>query len=238
MPKYEKLPVLDKGFVALVDHMGSDRSIAAAARVQPEAEWRDPEANPKLNDPKLLATMMLGDHPHASPFEKGQLSFWVKAPIFVYRQWHRHRTWSYNEQSARYMEMKPEFYIPSEAAIGVQAKKNHQSRDMTENLNAQQIRHVMLLGSTQAHEDYLELLENGCPRELARMVLPVNLYSEMVATVSLWNLMKFLDLRDHPDAQWEIQQYAMALSNLASQKFPISMALYYERRAQHLETAK
>lgn len=233
--KYPYLRVLNKGFVALIAHSGSDASVARDARVQPEAEWRPDDGSGGFNDPRLLRHLLLSNPVHSSPFEKTTLGFWVKAPIFVYREWHRHRVWSFNEESARYKKLDPDFYVPDPKHVGKQGKKNHQSRDIDFEASPEAVRASQLIESSQeiVYSNYERLLRDGVPREVARSVLPVGIYSQMVAKVDLWNFMKFLDLRAHPDAQYEIQQYAYAMWRLVKDHcdFDIIMSLYEERRS-------
>jgi thymidylate synthase (FAD) len=171
-----KIDVLDNGFVRLVDSMGSDLSIVRAARVSYNAEWRSGEN--ERNDIKLIN--YLWRNKHTTPFEAVTFTFEVKAPIFVIRQWHRHRTWSYNEVSGRYSILPNECYVPKEDKIGVQSKTNHQSRilDMmnekaNEVINASAVR-LIKKANYEAFEHYNNLLIMGIPREVARMILPLN----------------------------------------------------------------
>jgi thymidylate synthase ThyX len=120
-----QIDVLDHGYVRLTDNMGDDLSVVRAARVSYDADWRAGEDEGK--DKKLIEYMI--SHGHTSPFEAVTFTFEVKAPIFVFRQWHRHRTWSYNELSARYGELPAEFYVPHESCIGTQSKSNKQGRE-------------------------------------------------------------------------------------------------------------
>ena len=220
----QKIDVLDKGFVALLDHKGSDVDIARAARVLPTADWRDVE------DPKLIRYML--KNRHNTPFEHVVFTFWVKAPIFVYRQWHRHRTQSYNEQSARYMVLDAEFYVPDPAMIGEQSAKNHQARVISD--EDAEFRASEVVGYQRSCEDaaktYRWLLDRGWPRELARMVLPVSTYSEMTTTVNLHNLFHFLSLRDDAHAQHEIRAYAKAIIELIRPVVPVAVAAWEESR--------
>lgn len=226
----ERVQCLDKGFVQLLDWKGSDLDIARAARVQPEAEWRG-EA-----DEKLIRYMLRNRH--NTPFEHVVFTFWVKAPIFVYRQWHRHRTQSYNEQSARYMVMDGEFYVPEIAAIGKQSEKNHQAREVgggltvveATRLDAQRLIYAETCEAAVA--TYKRLLDLGWPRELARMCLPVSVYSEMTTTVSLHNLFHFLGLRDDDHAQPEIRVYAKAILGLIRPVVPVAVGAWEELRAR------
>jgi thymidylate synthase (FAD) len=215
--------VLDHGFVRLVDSMGSDLSIVRAARVSYDADWRagtDPDSG---SDARLIG--YLWRNQHTSPFEAVTLTFEVAAPIFVLRQWHRHRTASYNEVSARYTELPERFYVPSPDEIGVQAKGNKQMRALTGELNqtaSDVIRHACELSFGAYHA----LLEQGVPRELARTVLPLATYSRMFVTLNLLNLFRFLTLRCHPHAQPEIRVYAEAMADLARGIAPVAVGVW------------
>ena len=205
----DKIDVLDHGFVRFVDHMGSDLSVVRAARVSYAAAWRAGEDDG--SDARLIR--YLWKNKHSTPFEAVTFTFEVKAPIFVYRQWHRHRTWSYNELSARYRELPEEFYVPAADVIGEQAKDNKQSRvitDVADETSAGMIK----LACGASFGIYRDLLARGVPRELARGVLPLNTYSHMFGTVNMLNLFKFLTLRCDGHAQWEIRQYANAMLHL------------------------
>lgn len=215
------IPVLDHGFVRLIASMGSDLSVVRAARVSYDAAWR--AGDNRESDVKLIN--YLWRHHHTTPFEAVTFTFEVKAPIFVFRQWHRHRTWSVNELSARYRELPEEFYLPKPEQVGVQAAKNKQGRDVFADaeivsLRAKQI-DVLRHTCENAFAQYRELLSQGWPRELARMVLPLNTYSHMFATVNLLNFMKFLSLRCDAHAQFEIRVYANALRELARTIVPV-----------------
>lgn len=221
-----KIDCLDHGFVRLVDSMGSDLSIVRAARVSYDAAWR--AGKDEGSDQRLIN--YLWKNGHTSPFEAVTLTFEVKAPIFVFRQWHRHRTWSYNELSARYRELPEEFYLPDPQLIGQQSKSNKQMRVIDEdeitdqNLLVRQNEVDMLKAQCiGAFDTYRRLLARGWPRELARSVLPVNTYSHMFATVNLLNLFRFLTLRTHPHAQYEIREYANAMIKLAMDVAPVSV---------------
>ncbi len=215
-----KINVLDSGFVRLVDYMGSDLAIVRAARVSYDADWRTGDDADK--DTKLINYLLT--HNHSTPFEAVTFTFEVKAPIFVFRQWHRHRTWSYNEVSARYTELDEGFYIPDPENITIQSQDNKQARTREQHVEAGYLREVMITQCEAAFHNYKYLLERGCPRELARAVLPVASYSRMFATVNLHNLLRFLALRDHAHAQFEIRVYADALRVLAGTVVPVTMA--------------
>lgn len=221
-PDPRTIKVLDHGFVRLVDAMGSDLSIVRAARVSYDADWR--AGRDDGSDEKLLAYLLRNRH--TSPFEAVTFTFEVKAPLFVLRQWHRHRTWSYNEVSARYTELPEEVYLPDPRIVGVQSTSNKQMRDMDDTsreLVVNTIRHAC----ESAFVTYKALLKAEVPRELARSVLPLATYSRMFATVNLHNLMHFLDLRRHAHAQYEIRVYAEALRDLAALTVPVTMRLKY-----------
>lgn len=218
-----KIDVLDYGYVRLVDVMGNDQSVVRAARVSYDAEPREDGS-----DDKLIHYLMRNRH--TSPFEAVTLTFEIKAPIFVFRQWHRHRTWSYNEVSARYTALPEEYYVPHPTQIGEQAKHNKQMRTATGEVTDDSIRAAEHIESVcqQAHDHYKALLEQGVPRELARGVLPLNTYSRMFATVNLHNLFHFLRLRLHEHAQYEIRVYADAMLQLIEILVPVSVAAFKE----------
>lgn len=223
-----RIDVLDHGFVRLVESMGSDLSVVRAARVSYDADWRAGED--EGSDARLIRR--LWKDRHTSPFEAVEFQFEVKAPIFVFRQWHRHRTWSFNELSARYRELPEEFYIPDPAHIGVQSTNNKQGRTLEGNDLDDRAAQVEELRAACEHSfaAYRHLLRAGWPRELARSVLPVNTYSHMFAKVDLRNLLGFLDLRDHSHAQYEIRVYAEAMRDLAKQVAPVCMAAWESGR--------
>lgn len=216
--------VLDHGFVRLVDFMGSDLSIVRAARVSYNADWRTGEDAGK--DEKLIHYLM--KNRHTSPFESVTFTFEVKAPIFVLRQWHRHRTWSYNEVSARYAELPEEFYVPAVEQITTQSASNKQMRTEKPHPRADSHRSRLAAVCLDAFGAYKELLQDGVPRELARSVLPVATYSHMFATVNLHNLFHFLRLRLHIHAQHEIRVYAEALLALITPVCPVAVAAFKE----------
>jgi len=216
------IDVLDHGFVRLVDYMGSDTSIVRGARVSYDAAWRAGE------DTKGDARLMnyLYKNGHSTPFETVTVTFEVKAPIFVLRQWHRHRTQSYNELSARYRELPEEFYVPEVEQITTQSKDNKQMRTDEVHENALLIKMHIREQNKEAFQRYKFLLEEGCPRELARSVLPVGTYSHMFATMNLHNCFKFLSERLHPHAQYEIFVYAQAILDLLEPVYPEAVKVF------------
>lgn len=229
------IKVLNHGHVRLVDSMGSDLSIARSARVSYSAEWRTGEDEGK--DAKLI-DYLVRNH-HTSPLESVTFTFDVKAPIFVFRQWHRHRTWSFNEVSARYTELPEEFYVPAVGQIGVQSTSNKQMRDILAAEadvagfgQGREADAVALIRATceGAFRSYRALIAADVPRELARGVLPVNTYSHMFATVDLHNLAHFLKLRLHEHAQHEIRVYAQAMLDLIEPVVPHAVAALRKHR--------
>ena len=222
----EAIKVLDHGLVRLVDSMGSDVAIARNARVSYGAEWRAGED--EGSDTRLINYLYRNGH--NTPFEAVAATFEIKAPIFVFRQWHRHRTQSYNEISARYKELPEEFYIPELEQITTQSKDNKQMRTDEVNPNAKVIQGVIRQQNQMAFMAYHELIEYGCPRELARSVLPVGTYSHMFATANLNNWFRFLGERLHPHAQYEIRVYAEVILDELRKIAPVAVKAFDENR--------
>lgn len=229
----QEIKVLDHGFIRLVDSMGSDLSIARNARVSYDAEWRAGENED--SDAKLIN--YLYNNGHNTPFEAVTFTFGIKAPIFVFRQWHRHRTQSYNELSARYRELPEEFYIPEPHLVGKQNADNKQMRDpmtkedfeelpQSEKSSVYVMMHTINESNKNAFRNYHYLIREGMPRELARSVLPVGTYSHMFATMNLHNLFNFLRERLHPHAQYEIRVYAQAMLELIRPVVPVAVAAF------------
>jgi thymidylate synthase (FAD) len=218
--KIDVLPCVDgsPGFVRLADAMGNDLSIVRSARVSYDADWRTGED--EGNDEKLIN--YLWKNKHTSPFESVRFTFEVKAPIFVIRQWHRHRTWSYNEISGRYTELNEGFYVPNHEVITTQSTSNKQMRTTEQNVHADQISTILKDACELNFAHYRDLLDLGCPRELARILLPLSTYSRMFATVDLHNLFHFLKLRLHSHAQYEIKVYAEAMLELIKPLVPVA----------------
>ena len=221
-----KINVLDHGFVRLIDFMGGDLSIARAARVSYDAAWR---AGEDTGSDARLINYLWRNH-HTTPFEAVTFTFEVKAPIFVFRQWHRHRTWSFNELSARYRELPEEFYVPDPDKVGIQSKDNKQGRELIASANGAQwgaaMGNEIRIACEAAFKAYRFLLADGVPRELARSVLPVATYSHMFATVNLLNLFKFCTLRSDPHAQYEIRVYSDAMLDLIRLIVPVAVGAY------------
>lgn len=228
-----KINVLDHGMVRLVSYMQpvpdnqtndwtGDLEITRNARVSYNASAKAGED--KGSDANLIN--FLYKNGHNTPFEAMTFTFEVKAPIFVFRQWHRHRTQSYNELSARYKELPDIFYIPEQDQITTQSTDNKQMRTGEENENASFIRAIMRTNNLDSFAAYRNMLRLGCPRELARSVLPVGTYSHMFATVNLNNLFKFIAERSHEHAQYEIRVYSDALLELIEPIVPAAVKAF------------
>lgn len=204
-----------------------DLEVVRNARVSYDADWRVGEDE---KDAKLIHYLM--KNRHTSPFEAMVFTFEVKAPIFVFRQWHRHRTFSYNEVSARYAELPEEFYVPDVEQITSQATSNKQMRTDEKHPDAGLFAGVIREACAEAFVDYKKMLAAGVPRELARGVLPVNTYSRMFCTVNLHNLFHFIGLRSHSHAQYEIRVYSDAMLDLIEQIAPHSVAAFRKFRLE------
>jgi thymidylate synthase (FAD) len=216
------IPLLDHGFVRLVDMMGCDLSVVRAARVSYDADWRT--GTHTGSDTRLIN--YLWKNKHTSPFEAVTMTFEVKAPLFVMRQWHRHRTWSFNEVSARYSEVEDHVYVPDPSIVGSQSADNKQGRILQADRDRTAQTDVVREHHEATYALYKQLLKEGWPRELARTVLPVAMYSRMFATVNLLNLFRFLTLRNHEHAQYEIQVYAEAMLDLIRPHVPTCVAAF------------
>lgn len=212
-----KLDVLDKGFVKLVDVMGSDKSIVNSARISFAKQIE--EIGPK--DEKLIK--YLWKHKHTSPFRHATLQFHIKAPLFVLRQWMKHQVGcAWSEISGRYVVFDAEFYMPNTW------REQHESNKQGSKgaIEDQLVAHMLYQDTVRfSIERYLELLDLGVCKEQARMVLPLSLYSECYWTASLQAMMHFLTLREDSHSQLEIQEYAKAIRELSTPHFPISLSL-------------
>lgn len=211
-------PILDHGFVGLVDSMGSDSAVVQAARVSYGAGTK------QVNDDRNLIRYLMR-HKHTTPFEMCEVKFHLKMPIFVMRQLVRHRTASINEYSARYSVMTDEFYIPEFEQIQKQSTTNKQGREESEwgFDEKRDVQHAFQRSFHNAYKEYSSLLgkeDNGLARELARSVLPVGGYTELYWKANLKNFLHMARLRMDPHAQWEIQELATAMYNLVKGKFP------------------
>lgn len=209
------------GVLSLESHSGGDESVVRAARVSYGKTLTDPE-----RDKKLIAYMLC--HRHGTPFEHNSFTFRVVAPIFVFRQWHRSRIGvSYNEVSARYTEMQDRFYIPKEWRI--QDTKNKQGSLPSEALNHALWSNVLRDQCADAMEVYRKMVEAGIAREMARMALPVNLYSEMYFTCNARSLMAFIELRSEQHAQAETRLYSDAMAEFLKQCMPWTYEAFTSR---------
>ena len=202
----KEFKVLDKGFVRLVDYLGGDDRIVQAARVSYGEGTKSYREDAGLIDYLLR-------HEHTSPFEQVLLTFHVKLPIFVARQWIRHRTARVNEISGRYSIMKDDFYVPAPADLAEQSADNKQGRsdEAMEPAQARRVMEMLEKGQKAAYGDYSHLVEEGLAREIARINLPLSLYTEWYWQIDLHNLFRFLMLRLDAHAQKEIRLYAAAM---------------------------
>jgi thymidylate synthase (FAD) len=209
-----EFPVLDKGFVRLVDYLGGDERVVQAARVSYGAGTRTYREDAGLIDYLLR-------NGHTSPFEQVVLTFHVKLPIFVARQWVRHRTARINEISGRYSVMKDDFYAPDSGDIAFQSADNKQGRgESPDAAFAGQVRTGLEEGQRRAYGDYSALIDRGVARELARINLPLSLYTEWYWQIDLHNLFHFLELRLDAHAQLEIRRYAELLLEITRKVAP------------------
>ena len=209
--------VLDRGFVRLVDYMGGDEAIVQAARVSYG------EGTKKVHEDRGLIRYLMR-HKHTTPFEMLEFKFHVKLPIFVARQWIRHRSANVNEYSGRYSIMKEEFYVPEPEDIQRQSERNKQGRAEEQVPLELQQKFIDYLNSSQkdAYERYLEFIDQGIARELSRINLPLSLYTEWYWKIDLHNLFHFLRLRLDEHAQMEIREYAKVMSEMVRAVCPIA----------------
>lgn len=216
----KSFPLLNKGFIRVVDYMGDDSSVVQAARVSYGVGTKSVSTDKTLID-------YLMRHEHNTPFEMAVIKFHVKLPIFVARQWMRHRTGSFNEISARYSEVQDEFYIPETKDIKPQSRTNHQGRDEAAGFEPAEVKYFKEHFTKNVEDSYTRykslVEEEGIPgvaRELARTVLPVSQYTEFYWTVNLRNLLHFIKLRIDDHAQYEIRVYAMQLLKILESWVP------------------
>lgn len=208
----DEIAVLDRGFVHLVEHMGGDRGVVQAARVC----YKSSGLGETEKDKKLVRYLMANEH--LTPFEHAVLKFHVKAPIFVARQWFRHRSSSYNEESQRYAEVAEQFYFPEKWRA--QSRTNKQGSEPSPAIDDGTERESLMRTCNQAMVAYRQALERGVAKEMARLHLPVNVYTSFYWTVNARNLMAFIKLRSEKHAQWEIRQYSNALWQLFAPAMP------------------
>jgi len=225
MNKGHEIKVLDHGYVRYIDHMGTDERIVEAARISYKSPSKGADS-----DKKLLRYLF--KNKHTSPFEMCKVTINVKLPIFVMRQLVRHRTQNLNEVSARYTQLPKEFYIPEKWRI--QDTKNKQG---SLEVDEEQLNHGFYSDELEKHcadsyELYENMLDSGIAREMARMVLPINIYTEIYSCWDLKNLIHFIALRDDSHAQSEIQEYAKAIKTICKELFPWTMEVYEEEKAK------
>jgi len=223
-------PVLDHGFIRIIDYMGDDAAISQAARVSYGAGTKS------VNDDRGLIRYLMS-HYHSTPFEMCEIKLHVKLPVFVARQWIRHRTANVNEYSARYSIMDREFYIPEVEQLAVQSTDNKQGRgEAVDQATAEEVRALLMLDANRCYDNYECMVEPeanggyGIARELARMNLPTNIYTQWYWKVDLHNLFHFLRLRADPHAQWEIRQYANVICELVKAWVPHAYSAFEDYR--------
>jgi len=225
---YEAIPVLDHGFVRVIDYMGDDAAICQAARVSYGRGTKSVQ-----NDEGLIRYLMR--HWHSTPFEMCEIKLHVKLPVFVARQWIRHRTANVNEYSARYSILDREFYIPAEENLAAQSKVNNQGRGETLSPEeAARVLDILKTDSMRAYDHYEEMISQdgqaGLARELARMNLPANIYTQWYWKVDLHNLFHFLRLRADAHAQYEIRVYAEAIAKVVADWVPFAYKAFEDYR--------
>jgi len=225
---YKVHPVLDHGFVRVIDYMGDDAAICQAARV---SYGRGTKA--VTNDEGLIRYLMR--HWHSTPFEMCEIKLHVKLPVFVARQWIRHRTANVNEYSARYSVLDREFYIPAPDHINAQSKVNNQGRGaVLEGDEAQRVLEILKADSNRCYDNYEAMISDegqaGLARELARINLPTNIYTQWYWKVDLHNLFHFLRLRADAHAQYEIRVYAETICKLVADWVPAAYGAFADYR--------
>lgn len=233
---YQALPVLDHGFVRVIDYMGDDAAVVQAARVSYGKGTR------KVSEDRGLINYLMR-HRHTTPFEMCEIKYHVKLPIFVARQWIRHRTANVNEYSARYSILDNEFYVPAPDQLGTQSRSNRQGRGaVLEGAEAKRVLELLKRDAEQAYASYEEMLNErgdgskidparqGLARELARMNLTLNFYTQWYWKTDLHNLLHFLSLRADPHAQYEIRVYAEAMLETVKRWVPITYDAFADYR--------
>jgi thymidylate synthase (FAD) len=233
---YKAIPILDHGFIRVVDYMGTDSAIVQAARVSYGKGTR------KVNEDAGLINYLMR-HRHTTPFEMCEIKFHIKLPIFVARQWIRHRTANVNEYSGRYSIMDKEFYVPQPQHLAAQSQSNRQGRGHTlEGTEASRALQLLKDDAAQAYAHYEEMLnedasgnvvddsKTGLARELARMNLSLNFYTQWYWKIDLQNLLHFLSLRADSHAQYEIRVYAEAMLDILKAWTPITYNAFMDYR--------
>jgi thymidylate synthase (FAD) len=238
---FQALPVLDQGFIRVVDYMGDDAAVVQAARVSYGKGTR------KVSDDRGLIRYLMR-HRHTSPFEMCEIKLHVKLPIFIARQWIRHRTAAVNEYSARYSVLDDDFYVPEPEAVAVQSQDNRQGRGtVLSAVDAQGVQATIRAAGEEAFERYHHLLNGdgsgqpvdpdrpGVARELARVVLPLSTYSQWYWKIDLHNLLHFVALRLDTHAQAEIRAYAEVLADVLRRWVPLTWEAFQDYRLNALE---
>ncbi len=225
---YDAKPVLDHGFVRVIDYMGDDAAICQAARVSYGKGTKSVQ-----NDEGLIRYLMR--HWHSTPFEMCEIKLHVKLPVFVARQWIRHRTANVNEYSARYSILDREFYIPAPDALNAQSVVNNQGRGaLLEGEEAARVLEILKTDANRAYDNYETMISEdgqaGLARELARMNLPTNIYTQWYWKVDLHNLFHFLRLRADAHAQYEIRVYADAIAAMIADWVPAAYSAFEDYR--------
>lgn len=220
----KEIHVLGNSFVKYVNHLGSDSSIVDAARVSYADSSKGEEA-----DKKLLRYLFTNKH--TSPFEQVSITFNIRMPIFIMRQFVRHRTFRLNEVSARYTELDMGYYVPTKWRV--QDVKNKQSSIESTTLEDTALSQDLIDHCDESFQMYKDFIDCGVAREMARMVLPVNFLTEIIVNIDLSNLIKYFMLRDDGHAQYEHQEIARAMQQITRAHFPWVMEMYDEARKQH-----
>ena len=225
---YTAYPVLDHGFIRVIDYMGDDAAICQAARVSYGRGTKS-----VTNDEGLIRYLMR--HWHSTPFEMCEIKLHVKLPVFVARQWIRHRTANVNEYSARYSILDREFYIPAPEHLAAQSVVNNQGRgEALTGDEAQRVLEYLKADSARAYDHYEEMIgqegQQGLARELARMNLPANIYTQWYWKVDLHNLLHFLRLRADAHAQYEIRVYAEEMCKVVADWVPFAFRAFEDYR--------
>ncbi len=225
---YKAYDVLDHGFIRVIDYMGDDSAICQAARVSYGKGTKSVQ-----NDEGLIRYLMR--HWHSTPFEMCEIKLHVKLPVFVARQWIRHRTANVNEYSARYSILDREFYIPAPEHVNAQSVVNNQGRGgVLEGEEAARVLDILKTDSTRAYDNYEAMIsqdgQDGLARELARMNLPANIYTQWYWKVDLHNLFHFLRLRADKHAQYEIRVYADAICKVVADWVPAAYGAFEDYR--------
>jgi thymidylate synthase (FAD) len=241
---YEAIPVLDHGFIRVIDYMGDDSSIVQSARVSYG------KGTKKVSTDEGLIRYLMR-HWHSTPFEMCEIKYHVKLPIFIARQWIRHRTANVNEYSARYSILDKEFYIPAKEQLSAQATNNRQGRgDLITGQQADEVLKILKDDAVRTYDNYEKMLnerfdgtiidekKSGLARELARMNLTLNSYTQWYWKTDLLNLMNFLFLRGDSHAQYEIRVYAEKMLETVKKWVPITHAAFLDYRvgAAHLSS--